>query len=47
MPRRNSLEKAVQAAGDYLSCYSPPEAKFISLDTLTRSWNILNKAERR
>lgn len=41
------LDKAVQAAGDYLGCYSPPEAKFLSLDTLVRSWNILNKAERR
>ncbi len=41
------LEKAVSDAGDYLGCYSPPEAKFLSLDTLVRSWDILKKAEQR
>jgi hypothetical protein len=41
------LDKAVVEAGDDLGCYSPPEAKFLSLDTLVRSWNILNRAERR
>jgi hypothetical protein len=40
-------EKAVLASGDNLGCYSPPEAKFLSLDTLVRSWDILKKAERR
>ena len=40
-------EKAVFASGDNLGCYSPPEAKFLSLDTLVRSWDILKKAERR
>jgi hypothetical protein len=41
------IDKAVREAGDYLGCYSPPEAKFLSLDTLVRSWNVLKKAERR
>jgi len=41
------LERAVLSAGDNLGCYSPPEAKFLSLDTLVRSWDILKKAERR
>ncbi|MGA2534227.1 MAG: DUF4838 domain-containing protein [Candidatus Aminicenantales bacterium] len=41
------VEKAVLGSGDDLGCYSPPEAKFLSLDTLVRSWDILKKAERR
>ena len=41
------IEKAVLASGDDLGCYSPPEAKFLSLDTLVRSWDILKKAQRR
>ncbi|MGD1009483.1 MAG: DUF4838 domain-containing protein [Candidatus Aminicenantales bacterium] len=41
------LDKAVAEAGDYLGCYSPPGAKFLSLNTLVRSWNILRKAEER
>jgi len=41
------LERAVLAAGDYLGCYSPPEAKFLSLDTLARSWELIKKAESR
>ena len=41
------LERAVGKAGDYLGCYSPPEAKFLSLDTLAGSWSDLKKAEGR
>ncbi len=41
------LERAVRASGDHLGCYSPPEAKFLSLDTLTRAWSLLDKAARR
>ena len=41
------LDRAVEAAGDKLGCYSPPDAGFLSLDTLARSWRILNGAERR
>ncbi len=39
------LERAVAASGDPLGCYSPADARFLSLDTLTRSWAVLNKAE--
>ncbi|HVP90084.1 MAG TPA: DUF4838 domain-containing protein [Terriglobales bacterium] len=41
------LERAVRASGDHLGCYSPPEAKFLSLETLTRAWSLLGKAGRR
>jgi len=43
----DSIERAVQRTGDALGCYSPPEAKFLSLGTLIRAWDILKKAERR
>jgi len=41
------LEKAILAAGDPLGCYSPPTAKFLTLDTLAEAWRLLEKAERR
>lgn len=41
------LEKAVIEAGDALGCYSPPDAGFLSLETLSKSWRILKKAEGR
>jgi len=41
------LERAVQASGDHLGCYSPPDAKFLSLDTILRAWAILKNAENR
>lgn len=41
------LERAVAAAGDPLGCYSPPDAKFLGLETLGRAWEILGRAERR
>ncbi len=41
------LERAVQAAGDHLGCYSAPEAKFLSLDTILDAWALLKKAENR
>jgi hypothetical protein len=41
------LDGAIQKSGDYLGCYSPPDAKFLSLDTLLHSWDILKRAERK
>jgi hypothetical protein len=41
------MERAVLGAGDRLGCYSPPEAKFLSLDTLREAWRILQKAEKK
>jgi hypothetical protein len=41
------LEKAVGKSGEPLGCYSPADAKFLSLDTLARSWRILEEAKRR
>jgi hypothetical protein len=41
------LEKAVGKSGDPLGCYSPADAKFLSLDTLIRSWRSLEAAKRR
>jgi hypothetical protein len=41
------IEKAVLASGDYLGCYSPPDAKFLSLDTLLKAWDLLKKAEKK
>jgi hypothetical protein len=40
------LEKAVGRSGDALGCYSPADAKFLSLDTLVRSWRILETAKK-
>ena len=39
------LEKAVGKSGDALGCYSPADAKFLSFDTLARSWRILEAAK--
>jgi len=41
------LEKALAKAGDALGCYSPAEAKFLSFDTLARSWDVLAGAARK
>jgi len=41
------LERAVARSGDPLGCYSPAEAKFLSFETLRRSWAFLRAAERR
>ncbi len=41
------LENALAKAGDALGCYSPAEAKFLSLDTLARSWKILGSAAKK
>ncbi len=41
------LDRAVDSSGDKLGCYSPPDAKFLSLDTLRGSWDLLNDAEHR
>jgi hypothetical protein len=35
----------VDASGDYLGCYSPPDAKFLSLETLAAGWRQLQMAE--
>jgi hypothetical protein len=39
------MEKAVAKSGDPLGCYSPADAKFLSLDTLLRSWRALEEAK--
>jgi hypothetical protein len=41
------MEGAVLTAGDKLGCYSPPDAKFLSLENLTAAWDLLAKAERK
>jgi hypothetical protein len=41
------LENAVRKSGDALGCYSPADAKFLSLDTLSRSWRILEAAKKK
>ncbi len=43
----DDLEAAVAKAGDPLGCYSPSEAKFLSFETLSRSWKILEAAKRK
>jgi hypothetical protein len=40
------LDKAVRNSGDALGCYSPADAKFLSLDTLARSWRDLEAAKK-
>jgi hypothetical protein len=39
------LERAVLEAGDHLGCFSPTDARFLSLDTMLDAWDILKKAE--
>ncbi|HOW85348.1 MAG TPA: DUF4838 domain-containing protein [Candidatus Aminicenantes bacterium] len=41
------LERALAGSGDPLGCYSPSEAKFLSLDTLIRSREALQAAGRK
>lgn len=41
------MEGAVLSSGDKLGCYSPPDAKFLSLANLSAAWGILEKAGRR
>ncbi|MCJ7611523.1 MAG: DUF4838 domain-containing protein [Candidatus Aminicenantes bacterium] len=41
------LEKAVKKSEDALGCYSPADAKFLSLDTLAQSWRILEAAKKK
>ena len=41
------LEKAVGRSGDPLGCYSPVDAKFLSLDTLLGAWRSLEAAKRK
>ena len=40
------LEQSVAASGDKLGCYSPPEATFLSLETMLKAWDLLKKAEK-
>jgi Domain of unknown function (DUF4838) len=39
------LEKSVLASSDPLGCYSPSDAKFLSLESMLAAWDILKKAE--
>lgn len=41
------LEAALGRSGDALGCYSPADAKFLSLETLSRSWRILERGRRK
>lgn len=41
------LERAAIEAGDHLGCFSPTDAKFLSLETMLKSWDILRRAEAR
>jgi hypothetical protein len=41
------LEEALAKTGDALGCYSPTDAKFLSFETLARSWRILGSARRK
>jgi hypothetical protein len=39
------LERAVLESGDHLGCFSPTDARFLSLETMLDAWDILKKAE--
>lgn len=41
----NLMHDAVEASGDYLNLSSPPDAKFLSIENLTKAWQILDEAE--
>lgn len=41
----NLIHDAVEESGDYLNLSSPPDAKFLSIDTLGKAWEILQSAE--
>jgi hypothetical protein len=41
------LETAVSATADHLGCFSPTDAKFLSLETMLAAWDILVKADRK
>lgn len=41
------LEAALAKSGDALGCYSPSDAKFLSFDTLSRSWRVLERGRRK
>ncbi len=41
------LEKALARSGDALGCYSPADARFLTFETLARSWKILGSARRK
>jgi hypothetical protein len=38
------LEQALARSGDALGCYSPADAKFLSFDTVAKSWGMLETA---
>jgi len=40
------MHDAVEASGDWLGLSSPPDAEFLSLDTLSKAWKLLADAER-
>ncbi len=39
------LERAVEESSDHLGCYSPPDARFLSLGTIVKAWKTLTQAE--
>ncbi|NLE59225.1 MAG: DUF4838 domain-containing protein [Planctomycetes bacterium] len=42
----DTIHQAVAAGGDHLGCFSPLDAKFLSLDTLSAGWKHLQTAEK-
>lgn len=41
----NVMNQAVQRSGDWLGLSSPPDAKFLNIETLTEAWTHLQAAE--
>jgi len=41
------LERSALEAGDHLGCFSPTDARFLSLETMLQGWRALQKAEAR
>jgi hypothetical protein len=41
------IKREVDSAGDYLGCYSVPEAKFLSLENIIKAWRLLEAAEKK
>ncbi|MGQ9651222.1 MAG: DUF4838 domain-containing protein [Phycisphaerae bacterium] len=40
------IHKAVGTCGDRLGCFSPPDAKFLNIETLSEGWKHLQAAEK-
>lgn len=40
------MQISLETMGDWLRCYSPPEAHFLSVDVLSEGWTILQAAQK-